>query len=130
MAIVVKAKKVGSVVPDGVYQARLSGVKTFSNSFGDRVGFEFEILEGQYKGSILMRSTSPVMASRKGKLYDMLAGLLGREMTQGEMEGGLDVEGLIGAKCAILVTKSSNKQGQVFSNIDKVMQISANMVLC
>ena len=38
------------LVPEGVYEAELVGVKDFSNAFGQRVGLVFKITTGQHEG--------------------------------------------------------------------------------
>ena len=44
------------LVPEGVYEAELVGVKDFSNAFGHRVGLVFRITTGQHEGVELMES--------------------------------------------------------------------------
>ena len=39
------------LVPEGVYEAELVGVKDFSNAFGHRIGLVFRITTGQHEGS-------------------------------------------------------------------------------
>lgn len=126
MAVVVKSTKTDAVVPDGVYQAVLTKVKTFSNSFGERIGFEFQITSGKSKGATLQRSTGLAMGSRKGKLYEVLSGLLGRDLSDQELTDGIDLEELVGTVCSILVVKSANQQGQAYSNIERVFQPEAD----
>ena len=66
------------LVPDGTYDARLSKVTLFENAYGERVGFELRLIGGGVDGVKVLRSTSPAL-STKGKLAEVLAGLLGRE---------------------------------------------------
>lgn len=123
MTIILKPKAATKpeVVGDGLYQATLTKVNQFSNSYGQRIGFEFT-LDG---GEKIMRSTSPVL-SDKGQLNNVLMGLLGRELARQEIEQGIDVEALIGTVCQVLVTQSRSKAGALFSNIEKVLPYKAN----
>lgn len=103
-------------VADGIYPATLTKVTSFSNVYGQRIGFEFTLASGEK----IMRSTSPVL-SEKGHLTNVLQGLLGRDLTRTEIEGGVDAEDLVGTCCQVLVVKSKSKAGAVFSNIEKVL---------
>lgn len=118
MVMVLKPKAAAkpALVPDGVYQATLTRVTQFSNNFGQRIGFEFTLDSGDK----VMRSTSPVL-SDKGQLNNVLRGLLGRELTQQEVEQGIDVEALLGTVCQVLVVQARSKAGALFSNIEKVL---------
>ena len=111
-----KAPTAATQVADGVYPATLTKVTSFSNVYGARIGFEFTLDSGEK----IMRSTSPVL-SEKGHLTNVLQGLLGRELTRAEIEGGVDAEELVGTCCQVLVAKSKSKAGAVFSNIEKVL---------
>lgn len=115
MVLKPKAQK-ATVVPDGLYQATLTKVTQFSNVYGQRIGFEFTLDTGEK----VMRSTSPVL-SDKGQLTKVLEGLLGRELTRQEIEGGIDVDSLVGTVCQVLVVRAKSKAGAVFSNIEKVL---------
>ena len=53
------------LVPEGVYEAELVGVKDFSNAFGHRVGLVFKITTGQHEGVELMKHES----NKVGKRY-------------------------------------------------------------
>ena len=111
-----KTPTVALKVADGIYAATLTKVTSFFNAYGQRIGFEFTLA----KGEKILRSTSPVL-SDKGQLTNLLQGLLGRDLTREEIEGGVDAEELIGTCCNILVAKSKSKAGAVFSNIEKVL---------
>ena len=103
-------------VADGIYPATLTKVTSFSNVYGQRIGFEFTLDTGEK----IMRSTSPVL-SEKGHLTNVLQGLLGRDLTRAEIESGVDAEELVGTCCQVLVVKSKSKAGALFSNIEKVL---------
>jgi hypothetical protein len=121
MAIVLKQPKntQAAVVPNGTYQARLTKVRSFENSYGDRIGFEFTLQDSAVEGLKVMRSTGPNL-SPKSKLADLLRGLLGRDLTEGECAKGFDVEQLVGTDCKVLVLQSRGKGGQTYSNVEQV----------
>jgi len=107
MAVIAKPKapKQAVAIPDGTYRAQLVEVKEFTNAFGDRLGFVFEIIEGNQAGIQIMRSTSPVL-SGKGHLAQIITGLLGRELTMEEVSTGINLERLVGTECNILAMQS------------------------
>ena len=121
MVLLVKQKEVRPVVSikDGTYKARVSNIKTFSNNYGERIGFEFTISGGQYDGEQVMRSTAPQL-SRQSKLAEVIEGVIGREMTEKELMGGFDLEDLIDQSCSILVLQNKTKTGVAYSNIERV----------
>ena len=107
MAVIAKPKapKQAVAIPDGTYRAQLVEVKEFTNAFGDRLGFVFEIIEGHQAGLQIMRSTSPVL-SGKGHLAQIITGL----------------ERLVGTECNILAMQSKGKSGMIYSNIERVFR--------
>lgn len=125
MAVVVKPKAptASAAVKDGTYLADLSGIRQFANAYGNRIGFEFTIRGGPFDGMAVMRSTAPQL-SRQSKLAEVLVGLLGRDLTQAELMGGIDLEELIGSQCQILVLQSKSKTGAVYSNVERVFSAS------
>ena len=122
MIVKPKAPPQVQVIKDSIYTTKLIEVKTFVNSFGDRLGFIFAIQGGEYDGVELMRSCSPQL-SRQGKLAELLQGILGRELTVQELEHGFDLESLIGSECELLVLQKKARNGQMYSNIEKVFSI-------
>lgn len=123
MVMVLKPKSENSaaVVPDGTYPATLTKVSQFANAYGERIGFEFTLSGKGVDGMKVMRSTSPVL-SIKGKLAEVLTGLMGRELTQKDLNGGVDVEKLIGSECKVLVLQSKGKNGATYSNVERIFQ--------
>lgn len=121
MAVMTKPKpeREPELVASGVYQAELTEVKTFTNSFGERIGFVFTLRGGDTEGKSLMRSCSPQL-TRNSKLGEILKGLLKRELTEAEMRKGLDLETLIGTRCQVLVVNEQGKTGHRYSNIGQV----------
>lgn len=126
MAIVLKpkSKSAAVVVPEGSYKATLSKVTQFSNAYGLRVGFEFTLHGKDVEGKAVMRSTNPVLTA-KSKLAEVLNGLLGRELTNDEINSGYDVDKLIGKDCNVLVLNSKGKTGAVYSNVERIFQVAA-----
>ena len=66
-----------------------------------------------------MRSTAPQL-SKQSKLAEVIEGILGRELTDKELQGGFDLEDLIDKECNILVLQSKSKAGAVYSNVERV----------
>lgn len=106
-------------IRDGTYRATVSNMKQFTNTYGERIGFEFTIQGGPFDGEKVMRSTAPQL-SKQSKLAEVIEGILGRELTPKELQGGFDLEGLIDKECSILVLQSKSKTGAVYSNVERV----------
>ena len=114
-----KAAPAAAVIKDGTYRATVSNLKQFANTYGERIGFEFTIQGGQFDGERVMRSTAPQL-SKQSKLAEVIEGILGRELTDKELQGGFDLEDLIDKECSILVLQSKSKTGAVYSNVERV----------
>lgn len=114
-----KAATPAALIKDGTYRAVVSNLKQFANTYGERVGFEFTIKGGHFDGERVMRSTAPQL-SKQSKLAEVIEGILGRELTDKELQGGFDLEELIDKECNILVLQSKSKAGAVYSNVERV----------
>ena len=110
-----------TLLKDGTYRAKLTDVKAFTNSYGERLGFQFTIDGGPYDGSKVLRSTATQL-SKQSKLAEVLEGIAGRPLTHDELSKGFDVDQLIGKECSILVLQSKSKTGQTYSNVERVFQ--------
>lgn len=121
-----KSKDAAIVVPDGTYRATLSKVTQFENSYGQRIGFEFTLQGNGVEGAKVMRSTSPNL-SPSGKLADVMRGLLGRDLKPAETDGGIDVEKLIGTECSVLVLTGKGKNGNTYSNVERIFPLAGNL---
>ncbi|MCP4127370.1 MAG: hypothetical protein GY753_09940 [Gammaproteobacteria bacterium] len=122
MSVVIRSQaSQAAVLANGVYPARLSAIKEFENSYGQRLGFEFTIQGGAHDGDKVMRSTSPHLTP-KSKLAGLLRGLLGRDLSQAEAEMGFDIEDLVGVECNVLVSQGRGKSGQVYTNVESVFK--------
>ena len=114
-----KAAPAAAVIKDGTYRATVSNLKQFANTYGERIGFEFTIQGGQFDGERVMRSTAPQL-TKQSKLAEVIEGILGRELTDKELQGGFDLDELIDKECSILVLQSKSKTGAVYSNVERV----------
>ena len=114
-----KAAPAAAVIKDGTYRATVSNLKQFANTYGERIGFEFTIQGGQFDGERVMRSTAPQL-TKQSKLAEVIEGILGRDLTDKELQGGFDLEDLIDKECSILVLQSKSKTGAVYSNVERV----------
>jgi hypothetical protein len=114
-----KAAAPATLIKDGTYRATVSNLKQFANTYGERIGFEFTITGGQFDGERVMRSTAPQL-SRQSKLAEVIEGILGRSLTDKELQGGFDLDELIDKECSILVLQSKSKTGAAYSNVERV----------
>jgi hypothetical protein len=114
-----KAVTPAASVKDGTYRATVSNLKQFANTYGERIGFEFTIQGGQFAGEKVIRSTAPQL-TKQSKLAEVIEGIMGRELTAKELQGGFDLEDLIDKECSILVLQSKSKTGAVYSNVERV----------
>lgn len=121
MALVVKQKAAEplAAVKDGTYRARLTKIKQFTNTYGERLGFEFTIEGGDFDGERVLRSTAPQL-TQQSKLAQVVEGVLGRSLTDKEFQAGIDLEALLGLECQLLVLQSRSKTGAVYSNVERV----------
>jgi len=121
MTLVVKQKDTASValIKDGSYKAALTNIKQFTNTYGQRIGFEFTVLGGDANGNKVMRSTAPQL-TKESKLAQVIEGVLGRDMTEKELRDGFDLDALLGKQCSILVLQAKSKTGAVYSNVERV----------
>ena len=114
-----KAAPAAALIKDGTYRATVSNLKQFANTYGERIGFEFTIQGGQFDGERVMRSTAPQL-SKQSKLAEVIEGILGRDLTDKELQGGFDLDELIDKECNILVLQSKSKAGVTYSNVERV----------
>lgn len=121
MTLVVKQKAATPIatVKDGTYRARLTRVTQFTNTYGERLGFEFTIEGGDFDGEKLMRSTAPQL-TQQSKLAQVIEGVTGRSLTDKDFQSGVDLESMLGMECRILVLQSKSKTGVVYSNVERV----------
>ena len=121
MTLVVKQKDTApaALLRAGSYKAVLSAINPFANTHGQRIRFEFTVLGGHADGEKVMRSTAPQL-TRQSKLAEVIEGMLGRDLTDKELQGGFDLEDLIDKECSILVLQSKSKTGTVYSNVERV----------
>ena len=119
MVTVVKPKnrEKNITVADGIYPATLSKVSQFSNAYGERIGFEFTLNDGNK----VIRSTNTVL-SEKSKLAEVITGLMGKRLTNTQIEQGIDLDTLIGTECMLLVVNGASKNGIVYSNVERIYQ--------
>lgn len=108
-----------AAIKGGTYRARVSNIKSFTNNYGQRVGFEFTVLGGEHDGHKVLRSTAPQL-TRQSKLAEVIEGIVGRPLEAKELAEGFDLSGLVGKECSILVLQQRSRAGAVYSNVEKV----------
>lgn len=101
------------LIENGTYQATLTNVYRFNNSFGQRIGFEFTLHGRNIEGRKVTRTTSTKLA-RKSKLAETLKALSSRNAAVQHMET------LIGTHCIVLVVQQRNLQGRMFNSVDRI----------
>lgn len=106
-----------TLIDDGIYRAKLAGVTRLHSAFGDRVGLEFELIDGR-PGAVLMQSAA-ASTSTKGKLAGFIRGILGREPEGNQLAS---IEQLIGATCRILVRQEQSRDGRPYAAIVQTFQ--------
>jgi hypothetical protein len=121
MAVVVKPSQPTptTAIKDGTYTATVTGIRQFSNAYGLRIGFEFTIRGGHFDGETILRSTATQL-TKQSKLAEVIEGVLGRELTAKELQGGFDLDDLLGRECSILVLQSRSKAGVTYPNVERV----------
>ena len=96
-------------IPDGPHRAELLRVYPFTNAYGDRVMFEFLLMDGGTVSLSAAPSRSP-----HGKLVETLRGLVGREPTESELA---TPERLVGRACTIIVRTATNRSGKRYPSV-------------
>ena len=102
------------LIENGTYQATLTDVFRFSNSFGPRIGFEFTLHGRGVEGRTVTRTTSTKRA-KKSKLTETL-----RALTRKSEPATLSLETLTGTRCIVLVIQQRNRQGNLFNSVDRI----------
>lgn len=117
MAVILKPKEQEVLrLDDGVYDAELMSVTKFENSFGPRIGFEFELSSGER----IMKSTAPTL-SPKSQLLQVVQALMGRSLMESEIAQGVDGESLVGTRCRLLIAKAQSRAGVWFPAVEKIL---------
>jgi hypothetical protein len=103
------------LVPEGIHEAKLAGVRRFTNAFGDRVGLVFEITTGPHQGIELMEAAA-LKASPRGKLAELLRGMGGAD---GSL---LKAHELVGKPCRIAVRHEATKAGAPYAAVARTFK--------
>lgn len=130
-------------MPKGVYPFELIDVslvekkKYQSEELEMKIQFKFAcIKEGPYYGRFIWRDVSQKLSKFKGgsNLYNVLKGILNREITEEEIANQKEVMGmefynsLIGTQLLLVVGQNTSEQtGKVFNSIDSYLPIEAKL---
>lgn len=112
-------------IPEGLYRAVLKNITEGTGGFGPYFKFEFEITEGEYKGTVRNTVASKkITRSRNGKhskLYKIIRGMTREEPVAGVT---FNIGKLLNAPCQILV-KSDGKmvEGVQFQSVTEIMPV-------
>ena len=115
-----KALPATDLIPRGIYAAKLAEVRPFINAWGERLAFVFEVTEGQYTGSRVIRSTSTTV-SRRSRLGQTIAALLGRELNDDEALYGYDPSHLKGTDCRLVLGQAATKAGKPYTTVQNIL---------
>ena len=120
--VTVKEAEIPEPIPEGVYKAKVKEIGEGSGEFGDYIKFTFEITEGEKKGvtrtAIASKKLSRSTSGKTSKLYDFVKALTKAEPSANET---LDIEGLVGKACQIIVKNGKEKDGVIFQNSSTIM---------
>lgn len=109
-------------IPEGLYKASVKEISEGTGQYGDYLKFIFEITEGEHKGvtrsAVAAKKLSKTKDGKASKLFEFVKALSKKELDSGE---SLDLEGLVGTACHILVKNDKEKDGIVFQTISAVM---------
>ncbi len=119
--VVVKENEPPKPIPEGTYKAIVKSLDEKEGQFGEYVRLEFEISDGEYKGTlrttVASKKFSLSKTGRNSKLYDLLGGFFKDKIASGET---LNLNEVIGKKCQILVENGKETDGIVWQNVGKV----------
>lgn len=123
ITLIVKEAEAPEPIPEGVYKAVLKDIEEGSGEYGDYVKFTFEIAEGEFKGitrnSVASKKLSKSNSGKTSKLYDYVKALTKTAPSAGEE---IDLDGLKGKECQIIVKDGTEKDGIQYQVITAVMQ--------
>ena len=109
-----------SYVDPGIYKAELVNVGSHNNGIEDRFSFQFSIIDGDYEGSMISKTTKTLWTPQS-KLAQTVSGLLGRSIRIEEFKRGFDLKNVIGMQCCIWVTEGIDQQGNTYPSVREVM---------
>jgi len=109
-----------ALIPRGVYAAQVDEVRPFSNAWGDRIAFVFQITDGEHSGKRVILSASTTL-SQRSRLGQTVAALLGRELAEAEIEGDYDPCGLHGIACNLVLGQAATKAGKPYTTVENIL---------
>lgn len=111
-------------IPEGLYKASVLEISEATGQFGEYVKFIFEISDGEYKGvtrsAVAAKKLSKSKDGKASKLFEFVKALSKKDLDSGD---SLDLEGLVGTACHILVKNDKEKDGIVYQTISAVMPV-------
>jgi len=122
--LIVKEAEIQPAIPEGMYKAALIKIEEGTGEFGDYLKFRFEVIDGEQKGVsetlVASKKLSSSKSGKSSKLFDIVKALTKSEPKAGET---LDIEGLIGKSCQIVVKNGKEKDGVQYQNITTVFPL-------
>jgi hypothetical protein len=107
------------LVPKAVYKAKFTGINKEipKGEYGERIGFMYEIQEGEHKGNVL-QTIANAKVTNKTRAGKMFKGMLGRDLKEGE---NIDPQTLIGKVFEILTETLKSDFGD-YSVVSEVIR--------
>lgn len=119
--VVVKENEPPKPIPEGTYKAVVKSLEEKEGQFGKYVKIEFEITEGENKGTlrsaVASKKFSLSKSGKNSKLYNLLGGFFKDKIASGET---IRLNEVIGKKCQILIVNGKEVDGIVWQNVGKV----------
>ena len=112
-------KQVEPILPNGTYSAILEKTEIIKTQYGNRASFVFRVLG--VEGSPQIFKSTKTDLNPQSELYEVVSGLLDRDLNSGELEG-FNLEVLESELCCLFVEQARSKDGYRFNNITKVFK--------
>ncbi|OOF62378.1 DUF669 domain-containing protein [Rodentibacter pneumotropicus] len=117
--MIVKGSK-QHIVKSGKYQAKLTEIKNIKSGYGDRMAFVFEIVDGIYQGTKLIRTCTPILKPNSN-LNEIIQSLNHKPLTTEQIYKGIDITQFQGNEYQIKVSKRASKNGFYYSHIEQII---------
>jgi hypothetical protein len=111
--------------PMGAHKAKVEKIEPkHHQEWGERVLFIFLLVGKAYDDRMPIRQFTEAgnTLTRKSKLRKFVEGILGRKLTNEEVQG-FDLETLIGHECQIVVKHEEGVDGNMYSRIETVIPV-------
>lgn len=122
--IEVKESEAPKPIPEGMYKAFLKNITEGTGNFGPYFRFEFEISEGEYKGTVRNTVASKKITKssngKHSKLYKLIKGVTKEEPVKGET---FNIAKLLNMTCQILVKNDKLVEGVQYQSVTEILPV-------